>query len=126
MIALAFLASISDDIDTLGTAVAKCDRPVVNATFSAEVGRRSDFMRQTFREQEAIVAARRDLAQRRLALRSNGGAQAPGLAVLDNEGAIIEDRQRALNDQRLLENLRQESMDQLRRLFLQNCAPGKN
>jgi len=119
------MASASADLDALGNAVATCDRPMVNAAFSAEMTRRSEFMRQTFREQEEIVDARRALAQRRREARSGLATTAESMDALDAEGVAIEDRQRALNDQRLLENLRQETMDSLRRLFLQNCSSAR-
>lgn len=125
MIVAALLASTAVELDTLGAAVAACDRAVVNPAFSAEPARRSDFMRTTFREQEAIVSARHQLATRRHALRLRPNAPASELAALALEDAAVEDRQRALNDQRLLEGLRQETMDTLRRHFLQNCPSGK-
>ena len=41
------------------------------------------------------------------------------------EEAAIEDRQKALNDQRMLEGIRQDAMDSMRRYFLMNCPAGK-
>lgn len=126
MIALALLAfaTTSLDLDALSTAVAACDRSVVTPVFASETARRSDFMRATFREQEAIVAQRRELATRRLALRQQASTAAAEAALSLAEEAV-EDRQRALNDQRLLENLRRETMDTMRHHFLQTCPAGR-
>jgi hypothetical protein len=44
---------------------------------------------------------------------------------LSLEEAAIEDRQKALNDQRMLEGIRQDAMDSMRRYFLMNCPAGK-
>ncbi|WP_300973373.1 hypothetical protein [Sphingomonas sp. LHG3406-1] len=126
MIALALLATATTavDLDALGAAVATCDRTVVNPAFSSEAARRSEFMRVTYREQEAIVAQRRENAARRAAMRQQPDVAAAEAALAQAEAAI-EERQRALNDQRLLEGLRREAMDSMRHHFLQNCPAGK-
>ena len=41
------------------------------------------------------------------------------------EEAATEDRQQALNDRRMLEGIRRDTMDSLRRYFLMNCPAGK-
>ncbi|GAA4008082.1 hypothetical protein GCM10022280_00970 [Sphingomonas swuensis] len=125
MISLFLLASATTaaDLDMLGKAVATCDRSLTNPTFSAEAARRSEFMLSTFREQEAIVAQRRDLVARRMALR-----QQPSVAAeqdLSLAEAAAENRQRSLNDERLLESLRRETIDTMRHQFLQTCPAGK-
>lgn len=116
-------ATTAADLDALGSAVAACDRAVVNPVFSAEAERRSDVMRATFREQEAIVAQRRALAARRIELRQQ--AAPGGYEALTLAEAAVEERQQALNDLRLLENLRRETMDAMRHHFLQTCPAGK-
>ncbi|WP_395621976.1 hypothetical protein [Sphingomonas daechungensis] len=124
MIAL-LLAAMSADLDALDQAVAHCDRSTANPAFSAEAGRRSAFLLQTYREQEAIVAARLDVSQRRATLREAGAIKSADEKKLSLEEAAIEDRQRALNDQRMLEGIRQDTMDSMRRYFLMNCPAGR-
>ena len=126
MMPLLLLASASANLDALGSAITRCDRTASNPVFAAEAGRRSDFLRQAYREQEAIVGARLALAQRRRELRE-AAASKPGAdeAKFVIDEAAIEDRQRALNDQRMLEAIRQDTMDSLRRQFLLNCPAGR-
>ena len=56
MIPLLFLALASADLDALDQAVARCDRTTANPVFAGEAGRRSQFLLDAYREQEAIVA----------------------------------------------------------------------
>ena len=128
MMLLLLLASASAELDALDQAVARCDRAASTPAFAAESERRSQFQLDSYKEQEAIVAARLDLAQRRRELRE---AAAPRKASADEqklvlEDALIEDRQRALNDRRMLEGLRRDAMDAMRRHFLVHCATGKD
>jgi hypothetical protein len=126
MIPLLFLAAASADLDTLDHAVARCDRGVANPAFSSEAARRSQALLGAYREQEAIVAARLDLAQRRRELReASAKKNASEEQKLSLEEAALEDRQRALNDQRMLEGIRQDAMDTMRRYFLLNCPAGR-
>jgi hypothetical protein len=125
MMPLLFLAAASADLDALDQAVARCDRGTANPAFSAEAGRRSSFLLETYREQESIVAARLDVSQRRAALRETAAIKATDEKKLSLEEATIEDRQRALNDRRMLEGIRQDAMDSMRRFFLLNCPAGR-
>ena len=126
MMPLLLLAAASADLDNLDQAVARCDRGAANPAFSNEAGRRSQFLLDAYREQEAIVAARLDIAQRRRALREAGGKKsAAEQEKLELESAAMDDRQHALNDQRMLEGIRQDAMDTMRRYFLLNCPAGK-
>ena len=125
MIPLLVFITASADLDSLNRAVAQCDRATVNPVFSAEAGQRSTFLLDTYREQEAIVAARLDVSQRRATLREAGPIKASDEKKLSLEEAAIEDRQRALNDRRMLEGIRQDAMDSMRRYFLLNCPAGK-
>ena len=68
MMPLLILAAASAELSALDQAVARCDRGVANPAFSSESARRSQFLLDTYREQEAIVAARLDLSQRRATL----------------------------------------------------------
>ena len=45
---------------------------------------------------------------------------------LDLQQADLDDRQKALNDQRMLEGIREDAMDSMRRYFLNNCPAGLN
>jgi hypothetical protein len=122
---LLFLAAASADLESLDHAVARCDRGVINPAFSNEAARRSNFLLGAYREQ-AIVAARLDLAQRHRDLReASGKKNSAEEQKLELERAAIEDRQRALNDQRMLEGIRQDTMDAMRRYFLVNCPAGR-
>jgi hypothetical protein len=127
MMPLLLLAAASADLDALDQAVGRCDRTVANPAFSAEASRRSQVLIETYKEQEAIVAARLDIAERRRALREasarKNAAEEQKLAL---EDSAIEDRQRALNDKRMLEGIRQDAMDTMRRYFLINCPAGKD
>ena len=131
MILLSLLAAgaITAELDALDRAVATCARNIVNPAFAADAGRRSTMMTETVREQEAIVTARLDIANRRRALRetrpsghiASNDDQQLAMAVL-----ALEDRQRALNDRRMLETMRAEAMDVKRRHYLAHCAKGTN
>ena len=125
MMPLFLLFAATADLDALDQAVERCDRGMANPVFSAEAGRRSSFLLETFREQELIVAARLDVSQRRASLREAGAIRASDEKKLSLEEAAIEDRQKALNDQRMLEGIRQDAMDSMRRYFLMNCPAGK-
>ena len=125
MMPLFLFFAASADLDALDQAVERCDRGMANPAFSAEAGRRSSFLLETFREQELIVAARLDVSQRRATLREAGAIKASDEKKLTLEEAAIEDRQKALNDRRMLEGIRQDAMDSMRRYFLMNCPAGK-
>jgi hypothetical protein len=127
MMPLFALALASADLDALDQAVARCDRAAASPAFSQESARRSLFLLDAYKEQEAIVAARLDLAQRRRDLREASSRKASAEEQkLELENAALEDRQRALNDQRMLEGIRQDAMDAMRRYFLMNCPAGKD
>jgi hypothetical protein len=125
MMSLLFLVAASAELDALNHAVARCDRGTANPAFSSEAAQRSTFLLDTYREQEAIVAARLDLSQRRATLREAGAIKAADEKRFSLEEAAIEDRQRALNDRRMLEGIRRDAMDSMRRYFLMNCPAGK-
>jgi len=124
MMPLLLLAAASADLDALDQAVARCDRNAANPAFSGEAARRSQFLLDAFREQEAIVAARLDLSDRRRALREESSTKSADDKPLKLEDAALDDRQRALNDKRMLEGIRQDAMDTMRRYFLNNCPAG--
>ncbi|GAA3898387.1 hypothetical protein GCM10022276_16670 [Sphingomonas limnosediminicola] len=126
MMPLLFLAAASADLDALDQAVSSCDRAAANPVFSGEGARRSQFLLDAYREQESIVTARADLSDRRRAAREAGSLKAADDKQMKLEDAALEDRQRALNDKRMLEGIRQDAMDTMRRYFLNNCPAGKD
>ena len=124
-------AAASVDLDALDQAVAHCDRNTSNPVFSAEAARRSQFLLDAFREQEAIVNERLALANQRRSIREAPPSPAPRSSdqkqidkQLDLQQAALDDRQKALNDQRMLEGIRQDAIDSMRRYFLNNCPAG--
>lgn len=132
MLLVIFAATASADLDALDQAVARCDRHASNPVFSAEAARRSEFLLDAFREQEAIVNERLALINQRRAMRETATGQAAVKLSeqkqiekqLDLQQAALDDRQKALNDQRMLEGIRQDAMDSMRRYFLNNCPAG--
>jgi len=128
MMPLLFLAAASVDLDTLNQAVAHCDRAAVNPMFAGEAGRRSQFLLDAYHEQEAIVNDRLTLADQRRALREDGSMKAAEQKELekqlDAQQADLDDRQKALNDKRMLEGIREDAMDSMRHYFLLNCPAG--
>jgi hypothetical protein len=131
MMPLLFLAAASADLDALDQAVARCDRNAANPAFSGEAARRSQFLLDAYREQEAIVADRLALADQRRTLREAAVPTKPAdqkqlEKQLSLQEAALDDRQKALNDKRMLEAIRQDAMDNMRRYFLTNCPAGKD
>lgn len=128
MIALLFLAAVSADLDSLDQAVTQCNRAAVNPMFAGEAARRSAFLLDAYHEQESIVTDRLALADQRRTLREEPSAkssdQKQADKQLDLQQAAIEDRQKALNDKRMLEGIREDAMDSLRHYFLLNCPAG--
>ena len=128
MMPLLLLAAASADLDALDQAVAKCDRRSANPVFSGEAARHSQFLLDAYREQESIVSDRLALATQRRTLRETAPAKPAEQKLtekqLELQEAAIDDRQKALNDQRLLEGIRQDAMDSMRRYFLNNCPAG--
>jgi hypothetical protein len=128
MMPLLLLAATSADLDALDQAVARCDRNAANPVFSAEAARRSQFLLDAYREQEAIVNDRLTMNDQRRALRETPPAklteQKQLEKQLDLQQAALDDRQKALNDKRMLEGIREDAMDSMRRYFLNNCPAG--
>jgi hypothetical protein len=126
MMPLLFLAAASADLDALDQAVTRCDRNAVNPVFSGEAARRSQFLLDAYREQEGIVNDRLAVADQRRTLREAGAIKPSEEKQLQLQEAAIEDRQKALNDKRMLEGIRQDAIDTMRRYFLNNCPAGKD
>ena len=128
MMPLLFLAAASADLDTLNQAVARCDRAAVNPMFAGEAARRSQFLLDAYHEQEAIVNDRLTIADQRRALRDATDLKPADIKQmekqLDAQQADLDDRQKALNDKRMLEGIREDAMDSMRHYFLLNCPAG--
>ena len=128
MMPLLFLAAASADLDTLDQAVARCDRAAVNPMFAGEAARRSQFLLDAYKEQEGIVTERLALTEQRRTLRETPemkpADQKQAEKQLDLQQAALDDRQKALNDKRMLEGIREDAMDSMRHYFLLNCPAG--
>ena len=128
MMPLLFLAAASADLDALDQAVARCDRAAVNPMFAGEAARRSQFLLDAYHEQEGIVTDRLALADQRRSLREGANGKGPDdkqlEKQLDLQEAALDDRQKALNDKRMLEGIREDAMDSMRHYFLLNCPAG--
>ena len=125
MIPLLFLFAASADLDALNNAVPRCHRRTANPVFAAEQAQRSASILEAYRDQEAIVALRLAVSQKRAAMREAGKILAADEKKVWLEEAAIEDRQRARNDKRMLDGLRRDAMDTMRRYFLLNCPAGQ-
>ena len=126
MMPLLLLATASADLDALDQAVGRCDRIAANPVFATEAARRSQFLLDAYREQETIVSDRLALADHRRELRESGTIKTADEKQLNLQQAALDDRQKALNDKRMLEGIRQDAMDTMRRYFLNNCPAGKS
>jgi len=126
MIPLVLLAAASADLDAIDQAVTRCDRNAANPAFASETARRSQFLLDAYREQEAIVAERLVVADHRRTLREAGTIKPADDKAIKLQDAALDDRQHALNDKRMLEGIRQDAMDTMRRYFLANCPAGKD
>jgi hypothetical protein len=128
MMPLLFLAAASADLDALDQAVARCDRVAANPAFAGEAARRSSFLLNAYKEQGGIVADRLTLADQRRTLREATDMKPADAKEaqnqLDLQQAAVDDRQKALNDKRMLEGIREDAMDSMRRYFLMNCPAG--
>jgi hypothetical protein len=128
MMPLLFLAAASADLDALDQAVAHCDRAAVNPMFAGEAARRSEFLLDAYHQQEAIVNDRLALSEQRRQLRVatdlKPSEQKQTEKQLDLQQADLDDRQKALNDKRMLEGIREDAMDSMRHYFLLNCPAG--
>jgi len=127
---LLLAAAASAELDALDQAVTRCDRGAANPVFASEVARRSQFLLDAYKEQEAIVSDRVSLTGQRRTLRETPLAKPTEQKVaekqLDLQSAALDDRQKMLNDKRMLEAIRIDATDTMRRYFLNNCPAGKS
>ena len=133
MMPLLLLAAASADLDSLDQAVARCDRAAASPVFAGEAARRSRFLLDAYREQEAIVTDRLALSDQRRSLREGAPTTTPGASdqkqverQLNLQQSALDDRQKALNDRRMLEAIRRDAIDTMRHYFLTNCPAGRS
>ncbi|WP_174280220.1 hypothetical protein [Sphingomonas bacterium] len=124
MLLLASITVDGSDLAPLSQAVVACDRAVVSKAVADDSARHSRFLLDGFAEQQAIVAARADLAERRRKLREavkaeKGGDTDAALALVQHG---IEDRQQALDDARTLDRLKLEAVGYYRGLYIGRCS----
>jgi hypothetical protein len=118
------------DFPALDTAIERCDRAAVLPVFAAEAQRRSVALTTFYQEQARIAAERLATAGKRRALREAVPPPAGQVAPDSDQDLVLlqlalDDRQRALDDQRRLETMRQEAVDLKRQYFLSRCAANK-
>ena len=125
---LATQAAPAVDFPALDAAIDRCERATVLPVFAAEAQRRSAAVTAFYQEQAQIVAERLATAARRRALREGAAVEAAG--ATDQQLALVQlaldDRQRALDDQRRLETMRRDAVDLKREYFLTKCAGKKS
>jgi hypothetical protein len=124
MMPLLLLAAASADLDALDQAVTQCDRNSAAPVFAAEAARRSQFLVDVYKQEEAIVNARLAIASQRDSLRTATGHTATQEKDLDLQNATLDDKQKALQDQKTLEGAREDAMDAMRRYYLMHCPVG--
>ena len=108
-----------DDVERLSKAAIACDRPAISRAWGEEVKRHSGFLIAALRDQAAIVADRQALVERRHKSRGTGPVESE--TVLAAVSADLDERQRAADDQRRLDTMRQETVTYFRQLFITQC-----
>ena len=120
MIAFAAVLGADDgDLDRISKAAGACDRPAIVRAWTDEVKRRGEFVVAAFKDQAVIVADRQALVERRRKSRGSGPAESE--IVLAAASADLDERQRALDDRRRLDTMRQEAITYFRQQFLTQC-----
>lgn len=130
----ATLAIDGPDLAEVEKAVGKCNADALARIYAAEPQRRRSATIAMFNEQQAIVAARRALGQRRLdalarpaseagmipvtALQSAGASNEQAMAI---EAQALAERQQALDDARMLSAMRDSALDMMRQHYLTSC-----
>ena len=111
------------DLPALSKAVSACERPVVAKLVEGETTRHGTFLLDSFKEQGEIATTRLALAGRRHALR----AVTPGSKIVDTDQSLalaaegLDERQRALDDARNLDRLKQDALGWFRQQFIIQC-----
>lgn len=125
MIAALTLASapLADemDFDALVKAIGACDRPAVTGTITASAKRHSQFLLDAYKEQRSVALGRVDIAERRRRLRTKE-------AKVDTEEGLtlaadaLDERARALADNRALDTAEQDMIAYFRTQYLRQCS----
>ena len=121
MIAALALAVDEPDFDAFVKAIGACDRPAVTGTIAAESKRHSQFLIDAYKEQRSVALARVDLVERRRVLRAKE-------AKVDTEEGLrianeaLDDRTRALADNRALDQSEQDMVAYFRTQYLRQCS----
>jgi hypothetical protein len=124
MTPLLLLAAASADLEAIDQAVTQCDRNSANPAFAGEAARRSQFLVDVYKQEADIVNARLAIAAQRQALQQAGGHTTAQERDLDLQNATLDDKQKALQDQKTLEGAREDAMDAMRRYYLLHCPAG--
>jgi hypothetical protein len=109
------------DFDAFAKAVEKCDRKVVADTVTESVQRHGRFLIDAYAEQRAIAEARSEFAERRRKLHA-GERTGDTENILSLAAQALDDRQRALDDQRRLDGMEQDMVSYFRSQYLTRCA----
>ena len=109
------------DLDGFVKAVGACDKPAVTGTITAEGKRHSQFLVDAYREQRAIASARVDLVERRRILRAKE-AKVDSEEGLKIANEALDDRTRALADNRALDQSEQDMVAYFRTQYLRQCS----
>jgi hypothetical protein len=132
---LALAVAGGPDLAAIDAAVAKCDSRLMARTFGDEPARRRAFAIAAFAEQKEIFDARAALAARRLAtadaMEPMPGAIVAGVLLsqpddrFDRAAEALAERQRRLDDVRMLETMRDQTLDMMRAQYLSRCSGGR-
>lgn len=117
------------DLAEVERAVGKCDTGAMTKVFGKEPERRRATVIALFNEQQAIMTARRTLAQRRFDAMSKPATPAESAPVAPPpaqpdfalEAQTLADRQQALDDARMLGAMRDNALDMMRQHYLLGC-----
>ena len=109
------------DFDALVKSIGACDRAAVTGTIKAADKRHADFLLDAYKEQRGLALARTDLGERRRRLRAKE-------AKVDTEEGLtlandaLDERARALADNRALDGAEQDMVAYFRTQYLRQCS----
>ena len=109
------------DFDALVKSIGACDRSAVTGTIKAADKRHAEFLLDAYKEQRSVAIARSDLAERRRRLRAKE-------AKVDTEEGLtlasdaLDERARALSDNRALDGAEQDMVAYFRTQYLRQCS----
>ena len=109
------------DFDALVKSIGACDRSAVTGPIKAADKRHAAFLLDAYKEQRSIALARADLAERRRQLRSRE-AKVDTEEGLTLAAAALDERARALADNRALDGAEQDMVAYFRTQYLRQCS----